>query len=87
MERGIFDGSAYNLASGIETTVSEMVTLLLKSLGYSGKIGFSGDVRLGDPVNWRADISRLASLGFVPEVTIQTGVQHYVQWLKEKGLR
>jgi UDP-glucose 4-epimerase len=87
MECGTFDGSAYNLASGVETTVREVVTELLRSLGHSNEVDFTGTGRSGDPVNWRADISRLADLGFVSSVTIQAGVQHYVQWLKEKGLR
>lgn len=86
MEHGDFTGQAYNLASGIETTVREVVLELLQSLGHSGEIQFSGAGRSGDPVNWRADISRLARLGFVPTVSIQKGVQHYVKWLKEKGL-
>lgn len=87
MARGEFNGSAYNLASGIETTVREVVTLLVQALGYSGALAFSGAGRSGDPVNWRADISRLTDLGFVPTVTVREGIQHYVEWLSEKGLR
>ena len=87
LKGGQFDGKAYNLASGVETTVSEIVTELLQALNYAGKLAFSGAGRSGDPVNWRADISRLADIGFMPTVSIQEGVQHYVEWLNEKELR
>lgn len=87
IEHGEFDGSAYNLASGVETTVREVVTELLHALNYPGELAFSGEGRSGDPVNWRADISRLTGLGFVPAVSIQKGVQNYVKWLSEKELR
>ena len=84
---GTFDGGAYNLASGIETTVVEVATHLLRELRYTGQLHFSGAGRSGDPVNWRADISRLTALGFVPAVSVQKGVQHYAEWLNENGLR
>jgi dTDP-glucose 4,6-dehydratase/UDP-glucose 4-epimerase len=87
MKSGKFDGRAYNLASGIDTTVREVVAELLIALGYAGSLAFSGETRSGDPVNWRADITQLSSLGFIPVVTIKEGVQQYVEWLKEKGLR
>lgn len=87
LQFGDFDGRAYNLASGIETTVNEVVAELLNVLNYTGQLTFSGANRSGDPVNWRADINRLASLGFAPLVTIQQGIQYYVAWLSEKGLR
>jgi UDP-glucose 4-epimerase len=87
IERGAFDGSAYNLASGTETTVQEIVAELLKALSYSGQLAFSGASRSGDPINWQADISRLTSLGFTPNVSIHQGIRYYTTWLSEKGLR
>ena len=87
MEKGEFDARTYNLASGTETTVQEVLSALLPALGYTGNYLFSGSNRSGDPINWRADIGRLTSLGFTPEVTVQEGVKHYVKWLNENGLR
>jgi dTDP-glucose 4,6-dehydratase/UDP-glucose 4-epimerase len=87
MEHGTFDGQAYNLANGVETTVHEIVTELLQQLQYPGEVVFSGAGRSGDPVNWRADVSRLTNLGFSPTFSIKEGIQHYVQWLNEEKLR
>lgn len=87
MEHGTCDGRAYNLASGVETTVRTLVTELLGQLSYQGHVTFSGAGRSGDPINWRADISRLTELGFSAAFTIPEGVQHYVKWLSEEKLR
>lgn len=87
IDRGVLDGSTYNLASGTESKVRDVVMLLLKELSYAGTLSFSGAGRSGDPVNWRADISRLAGLGFSPTITIEAGIQQYVEWLEERELR
>ena len=87
MEKGEFDARAYNVASGVETTVQELSTELLAALDYTGAVTFSGASRSGDPVNWRADIRQLAALGYIPAVSVRQGVTHYVEWLNEKGLR
>ena len=86
MKKGEFDGRAYNLGSGTETTVAEAVGMLLKALNYNGTVSFSGTRRTGDPVAWRADISQLSLLGFSPIVSIQEGIKLYVKWLRETGL-
>lgn len=86
MTHGEFNGKTYNLASGIETTVGEIITQLLQELHYTGKVAYSGYGRSGDPTNWRADISRLTKLGYTPNVSMHQGIHHYIQWLNEKGL-
>ncbi|MBC6611647.1 NAD-dependent epimerase/dehydratase family protein [Hymenobacter sp. BT507] len=87
MKHAAFDGDAYNLASGTETTVGEIIALLLQELQYNGEVIYSGAGRSGDPINWQADVTSLTKLGFVPAVSVQEGVQHYVKWLYEEGLR
>jgi dTDP-glucose 4,6-dehydratase/UDP-glucose 4-epimerase len=84
LKQGEFTGQAYNLASGEETTIKGIATVLLEALGYEGTIAFSGNARLGDPVNWRADISRLKKLGFTPQFSIQQGTAVYAKWLRER---
>jgi UDP-glucose 4-epimerase len=84
LQQGEFNGQAYNLASGVETSVKEIATVFLEALGYGGVVAFSGDVRPGDPVNWRADISRLRKLGFTPKFSIKQGSKEYAQWLRGK---
>jgi UDP-glucose 4-epimerase len=44
---------------------------------------FSGKQKIGDPNNWRADISAIQAMGFQPDVTLEEGLNLYTQWLKD----
>jgi UDP-glucose 4-epimerase len=71
----------FNLASGKETSIQNLAGLMLKELNYDTEVKFNGIVRKGDPLRWKADISKLSALGFKPEVSIEEGVRKYCQWL------
>lgn len=78
---GSFDGQAVNVASGAETTIRHAVEQLIEAMNWDGDIQFSGAVRQGDPLNWRADISRLLATGYVPETTFRRGVDQFANWV------
>jgi UDP-glucose 4-epimerase len=71
---------AYNVGTGRETTIRELAELLVGALGRRVEISFSGRARPGDPAHWRADIDRLAGLGFRPSVALEDGVPGYAAW-------
>jgi dTDP-glucose 4,6-dehydratase/UDP-glucose 4-epimerase len=76
----------YNLANGEEIAI-KLVTEKMKSLlRYNNEIIFNGAERKGDPLNWRADISKLKELGYQQQVTIDEGLYKYVEWLREEKL-
>ncbi len=82
-EKASCKAEVYNLASGIETTIRELADLILAQLERKIPIEFDGNIPVGNPSNWRADISRLAQFGLtVPEVSIDRGVNVYVQWCR-----
>jgi dTDP-glucose 4,6-dehydratase/UDP-glucose 4-epimerase len=83
IRNGLFDGGVINVASGLEITINEAVSTFLECYGSSISPSFSQNQRPGDPLFWRADIQKLISLGFVPRYTLQQGLTHYVQWLKD----
>jgi len=86
IQKGIFLGGAYNLASGYPTTISGLAMQILKTLSSSKELVFSGQQRSGDPLKWQADISSLQTLGFEPEISLSQGVQDYVNWfLRNSG--
>jgi UDP-glucose 4-epimerase len=70
----------YNVASACETSVASIVELLLAE--FAGKLSakFNQDERPGDPKRWRADVSKLASLGFVPKAMLTDEVSKYAYW-------
>ncbi|WP_373056961.1 NAD-dependent epimerase/dehydratase family protein [Zunongwangia sp. H14] len=72
----------YNLASGVESSINEVAKLLIKNLGVEVQIKFDGVVPKGDPANWKADISKLRSLGFTPEYNLDKGLQQVATWAK-----
>ncbi|AWH72885.1 dTDP-glucose 4,6-dehydratase [Dokdonia sp. Dokd-P16] len=78
-----FNGESLNLGTGIETSIEDVVTTFYKELNYTGKIKFKGTNRIGDPINWVAQINKIADLGFQPQVSLSQGLHKYTEWLKE----
>ncbi|MBI5722730.1 MAG: NAD-dependent epimerase/dehydratase family protein [Planctomycetes bacterium] len=72
-----------NVSSGQETTIRQLCELLSGLLGCARPVEFTGLVRTGDPVNWRADISKLLNLGYKPEISIEEGLKQYCDWFKQ----
>jgi UDP-glucose 4-epimerase len=77
------DGLVYNLAAGKEVTIQEIANIFNEY--YEGKksISFSGEVRQGDPVNWKADVSKLLSTGFASFTDIKEGIHQYINWFEK----
>lgn len=70
----------FNVASGIQTRIREVVEMI-KGCFYSTKeIVYSGSNRPGDPLYWQADISGITSLGFRQEIPLNDGIRAYCRW-------
>jgi UDP-glucose 4-epimerase len=74
--------SVYNLGSGQETTVAALVQMLEEELGCRRPVTFTNEQPPGYPTNWRADISRLAAIGFRPRVELRAGIAEYCRWFR-----
>ena len=83
---GNFSAGIYNVGSGKEITIRELADILLEEMDYKGKLFFSGNERIGDPINWQADISLIKELEYEPKFSIRSGITQYLQWLKEEKL-
>lgn len=79
VENGLFEGGTYNVATGREVKISELAELILASLGIRKKIEFDGITPVGVPQNWRADISKLQGLGFLPAIALEQGIKDFVE--------
>lgn len=82
---GSFQGDAINIGRGIETPISEAVAAFYKSLGFKGKVIFIGENRVGDPLHWVADISKIRAMNVHPEEDLTSGLRKYVAWLEENA--
>ena len=77
------DELIFNVANGEETTIRQATECFAECAGISkDKISFNGHVREGDPINWRADISRIKKLGYKKSIEMLDGLQEYVNWVK-----
>lgn len=79
-------GEVYNLATGKEVKIVDLASLVLKAVDHQGKLDFDGAVPTGNPLNWRADISKLVSLGFTPSIDLEPGVKSFANWCKAELL-
>jgi UDP-glucose 4-epimerase len=79
-ESSTCEAEIFNLGSGNETTILSLSELVIKKLNKSTLIHFDGNVPAGNPINWRADVERLKNLGFVPEVSLDQGIDVYARW-------
>lgn len=76
----------YNVANGNEITIREIAETFLRYYGIGkDNVKFTQTVREGNPINWSADISRLKALGYRQKVSLNQGVQNYVNWISDKS--
>ena len=81
------EAEAYNLGSGQETTIADLAGLIVTSLDSRCSVTFDGVLPPGTPQNWRADISRIQSLGFSPTISLKEGIAGLVPWYRSEWNR
>jgi dTDP-L-rhamnose 4-epimerase len=81
------DGCTLNVGSGSPTSVAQMAFLLRKRLDGKTEPIISGQYRLGDIRHGYADIREIETkLGFVPEISLEEGLDRLVAWLQTQPL-
>jgi UDP-glucose 4-epimerase len=83
MDKGQMQGERYNLGSGEEITVRDLSNKIRNFSNIDKKIIFTNEIHEGSPRNWRADITKLKSLGFSTSISIDAGLDEYVKWYRE----
>jgi dTDP-glucose 4,6-dehydratase/UDP-glucose 4-epimerase len=83
VQHSTFEGTIYNVASNTETTIAEAAEAFLFHYD-SGKVStFNGELKIGDPNHWIADMKMLQNYGFKPRFNLPLGLKKYVVWLKQ----
>lgn len=77
-----FRADVINVANGNEIRIKDVVSAFFSLFEPEITYSFSGETREGDPANWMADISKLASFGYEPSIDISTGLRKYYEWIK-----
>ena len=74
----------FNVANGEEVTIRQATEIFADHAGVErNSIEFNGIVREGDPLNWRADIRRIRSLGYQKTIDMRDGIKKYVEWCRK----
>ena len=85
LENALMKGQVINVSSGIETTIAEAIEIFIKLLRNNNIIEFTNQENPGNPLNWRADVKVLTSLGFTAKTDLYQGLNSTVKWLKENA--
>ncbi|NYT00220.1 MAG: NAD-dependent epimerase/dehydratase family protein [Methanocellales archaeon] len=75
-------GEAYNVGSGISTTVNEIAEIISDTLGICPKATYTGESWIGDVESSLPDISKLKRLGWTPEISIKEGIEKLYEWMQ-----
>jgi UDP-glucose 4-epimerase len=81
-ERSSGQADIFNLSTGIETKIEDLVRLIVAKLNPKIEIEFDGDLPSGVPCNWQADITKIKQLGFTPKVDLENGLDYFIQWCR-----
>ena len=82
----IADFMAINVASGIQTRISQVVDLLRAAMDAQAVAPvYEGKKESSVPQHWQADISLLTSYGFRPKIAFEDGVAEYAAWFAARS--
>ena len=78
IENGVDEG-IYNIGSGSEISIADLVTVLAKVINYDGKIEFDTKYPDGNPRK-AIDSSKINNLGWKPDIDIKNGLNITYDW-------
>ena len=85
MEHNGANGMALNIGSGEPISISDVASVLARSLGKKVPAQITGKFRAGDIRHCYADISLAKRvLGYTPQVAFREGVTELVEWLRSQ---
>lgn len=79
------DGQAVNVGSGKATSILDLATLISEALDIQIDPIVPGTFRPGEIRHLISDTTRIRSLGFIPEVDLQKGIERYLSWIRDQG--
>jgi GDP-L-fucose synthase len=71
-----------NIGTGVDVTIRELAELVQAVVGYQGEIQWDADKPDGTPRKL-LDVSRLKSLGWQPQISLEAGIRGAYDWFLE----
>lgn len=84
-EKDEANGQAFNVGTGVGTSVLEFIRLLGKVYGRPVEPVMRGDFRPGDCRHLTTDATKLRALGWTPQVMVEEGLGRYAAWIQQYG--
>lgn len=78
------NGEAFNVGSGVPTTVLEVANILKEKYNLNVKINITGENMKGDIRHNFADISKIRELGYEPKISFGEGIERFVGWVESQ---
>ncbi len=78
-------GHTFNIGTGIQTSIKDLVELVLDILGKQPQVVFTENSWKGDIKKLVADIKRIESIGFKPKFELESGLRKLVDWFNATG--
>ena len=79
------DGLPANVGSGRATSVRDLAGIIGNALGVNIAPLARGEFRPGEIRSLISDISRIRTIGYEPQTTLEQGIARYVDWIKTQG--
>ena len=79
------DGLPVNAGSGRATSVRDLAGIIADQLNIKLEPLARGEFRPGEIRSLISDISRIRTIGYEPQVTIEQGIARYIEWIKTQG--
>ena len=77
--------AAYNLGSGSSITINKLARMMTDISGLDTPVEYA-PVRPGDVLHCKANADKIKSeLGFSPSISLEKGLQEYLQWFKARS--
>ncbi len=79
------DGLPVNVGSGKATSIRRLAQVIAEQLGSDIQPVARGEFRPGEIRSLISDITRIRSIGYEPQVSIEEGIGRYLAWIKTQG--
>lgn len=79
------DGLPANVGSGRATSVRDLAEIIASQLGVELAPVARGEFRPGEIRSLISDISRIRTIGYSPQTSIEEGIARYISWIKTQG--
>ena len=73
-------GEAYNIGSRDSVSIAELARDVAHAMGLDPDIEVAGDAQQGHARAWVADVTKLESMGYTPQIGYHDGLRHTVEW-------